>query len=208
MFDPVFGENRLINQRRGFTLIELLVVMVIIVIMYVTLTGVWSSSWQKQQLAACLKQMQVIHVALKMYAQEHDGRFPATASAITSAEPLALLVPKYTTQTSQFICPGTKQPPPPPSLPLEKCHISYAYYMGHTTASSATMPLLSDAQADAQPKIATQVLFSPDGKSAGNNHYSFGGNILFCDGHAESHPAHAAKDLPIPPHVILLNPRP
>ncbi len=83
--------------------------------------------------------------------------------------------------------------------------ISYSYYMGRAKGS-AQLPVLTDAQVDTTPKIAGQLVFSPDGKAPGNNHGRNGGNILFCDGHVENSPARASVALPINPGETLLNP--
>jgi len=47
-------------------------------------------------------------VALQIYAGDFSGRLPAVTNAPTSEAPLSLLVPRYTVDTSIFICPGGK----------------------------------------------------------------------------------------------------
>jgi hypothetical protein len=63
---------------------------------------------QKALKAACQQNLQKIYLAAEIYAKDSAGRFPVVASARTSEEPLNLLVPRYTSDTSVFICPGAK----------------------------------------------------------------------------------------------------
>jgi prepilin-type processing-associated H-X9-DG protein len=121
---------------------------------------------------------------------------------------LSSLVPRYTTGTEFFTCPGSKDSKLPDAQPFETRKISYAYYMGHTVQEGADQPLLSDRQVNTNPKSTGQLLFSPDGKKPGNNHNRYGGNVMFCDGSAQSSPARSAFNLTNTPGVVLLNPRP
>jgi len=119
---------------------------------------------------------------------------------------LSLLVPKYTADTSLFICPGSEDGALPSGQSIAKHRISYAYYMGLRSDSGAQWPLLSDAQINVDAKRKGDRLFSAENKRPGNNHRGFGGNVLFADGHVEDSSGEATADLPIPAGGTLLNP--
>jgi prepilin-type processing-associated H-X9-DG protein len=166
----------------------------------------WSN--QQRQIANCQKNLQNIYVALNIYAADNKGNYPFAKEAKTSEAPLSLLVPRSTSVTEMFICPGSKDHKLPEGESFEKRRISYAYYMGRAKSDGANVPLISDQQVNAFPKIKRQLIFSPDGKPPGDNHGKSGGNILFCDGAIKSTKPRAARDLTFPTNVVLLNPRP
>jgi prepilin-type processing-associated H-X9-DG protein len=190
----------------GFSLLELLIVVAII---FVLTTLMWSSgskSYQTTQKAACAKNLQNIYVALKTYSI--SASFPFLTNAQTSEPVLSQLIPRCTTGTEFFICPGSKDSPLPDAQPFADRKISYAYYMGHTVRDGADQALLSDRQVNTNSKLQGQPLFSADGKKPGNNHNKFGGNVLFCDGNVRTSPALAAFDLTNASNIVLLNPKP
>jgi prepilin-type N-terminal cleavage/methylation domain-containing protein len=192
---------------RGFTLIELLVVMALILIMFVMLHSSSSQSFQRRQKQACNRNLQSIFVALEIYGNEHGGAFPVNTNAETAEGALAVLVPQYTSSTSSFICPGSKDHAIPSGESFENRKISYAYYMGRRR-TEVSETLITDEQIDALPKIKGRALFSRDGKGRGNNHHKYGGNLMFGDGRVETVSATAPYSLVIPPGVTLLNPKP
>lgn len=194
------------RMSRGFSLIELLVVMAIIVILTTMYWGSTSASRQKKLQASCQENLQKLHIALQIFANDHEGKFPEQNGARTSEEPLQLLVPRYTSDTTVFICPASKDKALPQGEPFGKRKISYAYYMGRKS-SDATEALVSDGQVDSKSKVAGQLLFSATGKSPGNNHDKSGGNVLFCDGHVQSSGTNASFPLALTPGVVLLNPK-
>ena len=180
--------------------------MALMLILFVMLYGFSSRSHQQQQKLVCQKNLATIHVALEIFANEHDGAFPVQTNAATSEAALAQLVPKYTAATEPFICPGSKDKAIPEGEPFEKRRISYAYYMGQHAESRAEL-LMSDQQIDTLPKIKGQPVFSTDGKRPGNNHHRYGGNLLYADGRTEMIPARAPFSLVATQGVVLLNPR-
>jgi prepilin-type processing-associated H-X9-DG protein len=196
------------SRHDGFSLLELLIVAALLIIMYTLYFGGGSRSYQTRQIAACDKNLGDIFVALKTYSVDNDGRFPVLVNAQTSEPVLSQLVPRSTTRTEFFICPGSSDKPLPDAQPFATRTISYAYYMGHTAADGADQPLVSDRQVNTNSKVAGELAFSPDGKKPGNNHNKFGGNVMFCDGSVRSTPARAAFDLTNAPNVVLLNPNP
>jgi prepilin-type processing-associated H-X9-DG protein len=192
----------------GFSLLELFLVVVIIFIVFTLFISAGSKSGQEKRLAACQNNLQSIYAAFRTFSQDNNGALPAIPGAQTSEAPLSLLVPKYTTGTEFFICPGGKDKPLPDAQPFADKKISYAYYMGRTLPDGAGAPLASDAQVDTLAKTPGQTVFSPNGKKPGNNHYQFGGNFLFCDGNVQYTASQLAFPLPPATNVVLLNPKP
>jgi prepilin-type processing-associated H-X9-DG protein len=189
------------------SLIVLLVSMAIIMILYFIMLGTGSKAGQARRKAACAANLAQMQATLSLFAAEHDGAFPIVAGATTSEAPLSELVPHYTTDTSIFTCPGSKNSVLPGAQPFANRRISYAYYMGLRRDAPAETPLVSDAQIDTHPKRRGDALFSVNGNAPGNNHRAYGGNVLFVDGHVETGGAVATRDLAIPTGVVLLNPK-
>jgi prepilin-type processing-associated H-X9-DG protein len=190
----------------GFSLIEVLAVVAIIMLL-VTLYwgGTGSDSRRRQVRKDCQNQLQRLYMSLIIYANEHADRFPVVTNAHTSAEALALLVPRYTVDTTLFFCPGTQTAPAPGDKPLGQQRISYAYYMGRRSADAQGV-LMSDEQVSSSSKSPGEAAFSSTGKAPGNNHGKIGGNFLFCDGRAESSPPRVPFSLGLTPGLVLLNP--
>jgi prepilin-type processing-associated H-X9-DG protein/prepilin-type N-terminal cleavage/methylation domain-containing protein len=195
------------SARSGFSLIELLVVLVLMIILITMMWGFGSESHQHAAQRTCRQNLEKIYVALQIYANDFSGRLPANTNAQTSEEPLSLLVPRYTADTSIFICPGGRESPLPSGVSFAKRKISYAYYMGQRLGD-AQQPLMSDRQINTLPKRAGDFAFSVTGKPPGNNHYKYGGNVLFCDGHVELTPPRLPFSLVTTQGVVLLNPKP
>src|ERR1043166_8671746 len=135
------------SHRRSFafSLIEMLCTMAILLILFVLMWGRGASGFQKQQKAACRKNLLTLYMALDLYAKENKETYPAKTGAVSSESPLSLLVPRYTTTLDPFICPGTKDAPLPEGKNLESLTINYAYYMGWLNSAS-NAPLMSDPQ--------------------------------------------------------------
>ncbi len=178
--------------------------------MIILVTMMWgfaSESHQHATQRVCRQNLEKIYVALQIYANDFSGRLPENPDARISGQVLDVLVPRYTADTSIFICPGSKDSPLPSGVPFANRKISYAYYLGQHL-NGAQPPLMSDWQVNALPKNAGDLVFSATGKPPGNNHYKYGGNILFCDGHVELTPPRLPFSLVITQGVMLLNPKP
>src|SRR5262245_50337265 len=88
----------------GFTLIELLVVVAILAVLTSLYWG-FTSTDRPRPGKGCQDRLQKIYVAMEIYANDHAGSFPVAPGARTSEEVLDVLVPKYSADTSIFICP-------------------------------------------------------------------------------------------------------
>ena len=191
----------------GFSLIEMLITLAIILILFTTMYGFGSRSNQVTQKKKCQSNLQKMYIALQIYSNDSNGKFPIVTNATGSEDPLDLLVPRYSSDTAIFVCPGSKDSPLPAGESLRKARISYAYYMGRMV-SDGDRVLASDKQVDDQAKQAGDRAFSANGKFPGNNHHKYGGTFLFCDGGMKSSPPAASIALPLSTNVVLLNPKP
>ena len=195
----------LVRSLRGFSLIELLATALIIMILVTLYWGGNSASRQKSRQTVCRQNLQKIYIGMEIFANEHGRKYPEKPGAQTSAEALDVLVPRYTADTATFTCPGSKDSPPPGGKSIADRRISYAYYMGRSSGD-AQEALMTDRQVNNKSKSLNQPLFSSTGKPPGNNHREYGGNILFCDGHAEVSPPNSVFSLVLTQGVVLLNP--
>jgi prepilin-type N-terminal cleavage/methylation domain-containing protein/prepilin-type processing-associated H-X9-DG protein len=195
------------SARSAFSLIELLVVLALMVVLTTMMWGFGSESRQHGAQRDCRQNLEKVYLALQIYANDFSGRLPANTNAQTSEEPLSLLVPRYSADTSIFICPGGLDPGLPSGVSFANRKISYAYYMGQKLGD-AQQPLMSDRQVNTLSKQAGDPVFSTNGKPPGNNHHKYGGNFLFGDGHADLTPPQLAFSLVTTQGVVLLNPKP
>jgi prepilin-type processing-associated H-X9-DG protein len=186
-------------------LLELLVVVALLLVLTTLYWGGGFESRQRRQQRACQQNLRSIYMALQIYAKDQADRYPELAGAQTSEEALDLLVPRYTIDTSVFVCPASKARPLPAGESFRNRQISYAYYMGRRAADTAEV-LLTDQQIDTSPKAAGQAAFSTTGRPPGNNHGQTGGNLLYGDGHVDFISPRAGSGLAPRPGIVMLNP--
>jgi prepilin-type N-terminal cleavage/methylation domain-containing protein len=195
------------SANAAFSLIELLVVLALALVVF-TLYWNHGPSKRDRELTACRLNLEKIYLAMQIYSRDFSDKYPVSTNAVTSEDALALLVPRYDSDTSVFICPATSEPS---TLPAGKSFrdwkISYAYYMGRR-ASETDKVLLSDAQINTDSKSVGATVFSETGKPPGNNHGKGGGNFMTGDGRVVSSTRNARFSIPVQPPVILLNPKP
>ena len=195
------------RERDAFGRIELLVVVAIMLVLF---TLYWSpiiGGRRKSGRLDCSSNLQKLFVAMQIYSNDHSGRLPVELGARTAEEPLDKLVPRYTVDTSLFICPASKDAPLPSGESIRQRKISYAYYMGRT-AAEPDAALMSDRQVDTLGRAVGQIAFSTTGKPPGNNHGERGGNILFGDGRVEFSPPQVPFAIGLTQGIVLLNPKP
>lgn len=195
------------HRSAGFSLVELIITLALMIVMAVMLYGFGSASHQRSQKKLCADNLQKIYLALQIYANDYHGALPQKTNAVTSEAVLDELVPRYTADTSIFICPGGRDSQIPSGEPLSQHKISYAYFMGRRLDAPAK-PLMSDRQINTQPKYPGEFVFSTTGKPPGNNHHRYGGNFLLGDGSVQFSPPQLTFSLAATPGVVLLNPKP
>ncbi|MGA2177542.1 MAG: hypothetical protein ABSH38_21415 [Verrucomicrobiota bacterium] len=189
----------------GFSLLELVIVLALLLTLTVMSTSRFSSKARQRDLAKCQLNLQKVYLALNIYRSD-NGAFPILKDAPNSEAALSLLIPKSTTVTEMFICPGSRDEELPEGESFAGRRISYAYYMGRAAKDDPGEILLSDWQVNTAPKRTGQQVFSSDGKKPGNNHYAEGGNLVFCGGDISGCGPKASRDLLFPATVRLLNP--
>src|SRR6185295_16242857 len=156
-------------DRAGFSMLELILVMALMVILFTMYWSFAAKGRGPSKLKGCQSNLLKIYIALDIYANDHAGFFPAATNAMTPAQALAVLSPRYTVDTSVFTCPGSNDSPLPSGESFAKNKISYAYFMGRSRRDASEV-LMCDQLVDALPKVVGQAAFSVTGKAPGNNH--------------------------------------
>ena len=203
--------QRQIRLCPAFVMIELLMVVAIILVLFVLYWGggFGSDKTKKQRnFAGCAKNLQTIHTALLTYSADNNEKFPNVPRAETSDVPLNLLIPKYTSQTSPFICPASEDKALAEGEPIQKKRISYAYVMGLARNSEPSLMLMSDEQVNTQFKKENDVVFASTNKPPGNNHAGYGGNLLLVDGSVKTIERKTDSPIMTGTNTTLLNPKP
>jgi prepilin-type processing-associated H-X9-DG protein len=173
------------RSQAGFSFVELLFVMLIGVVLYGLMLAPSEETKRKREMAQCAENLRKLHLTLGLYANEHDGAFPAERGARRTADVFRLLTPQYTTDQTFLSCPAKGG--------------GYSYAMG-LRKDSGLHVLAADRLATSSLTNGAR-LFSKEG-----SHGDSVGNVLFTDGHVESLGATAPRDLSLPPSVTLLNP--
>ena len=148
-----------IQKHSAFTLIELLVVISIIAILAGFALPVFASAQKKGRLTDSLNNAKQISTALKMYASDHDGVYPAyqdpEAAAnrfATSNDALESLMPKYSTSKVIFINKKSKwcenaaaSSDTADQYKLRTNECDWSYVRGLTEVSDSRWPLMATA---------------------------------------------------------------
>jgi len=92
--------------RRGFTLIELLVVIVILSVLAAIVFPVFSLARERARIAACASNLRQLGLAVQMYAEEYEGRFPVGDTFHNPQARLTEALSPYVKNTRLFYCPS------------------------------------------------------------------------------------------------------
>ena len=146
----------------AFTLIELLVVIAIIAVLASIALPVFSTVQERGAQTKNLSNAKQIGLACKLYAADHEGKYPDKDGTVdppvpltagsTSNQAFALLIPTYLPTEKLFYIGKSAWSPTVPdektTLPPERCEAStnnFAYEMGMTETSHPSFPLIADA---------------------------------------------------------------
>ncbi|HEX8371424.1 MAG TPA: prepilin-type N-terminal cleavage/methylation domain-containing protein [Chthoniobacterales bacterium] len=137
----------------AFTLVELLVVIVIIGILVGMAVPVYNSTIRTAQMNVAMQNGRQIALALRMYAADSDGLFPAATNSegvafADSNEVFRGLLPGYLDSEKIFVTPRSKTGPKADNKiePAEECikpgENEFAYIAGLSTTANSNWPLI------------------------------------------------------------------
>lgn len=150
-------------KRRGFTYIELVTVWAIIAILAAILFPVFARARARAQQCNCLRNLSSIGVALRVYAQDWYGHYPAENNNF------APLLAKALPDARALICPSAKRAVgivPPGEIPSEPAPgaCDFVYWGGACDDDKPTFAIAADDQED---------------------RHNTGANYLWVDGHVK-----------------------
>ncbi|MBV9657689.1 MAG: type II secretion system protein [Verrucomicrobia bacterium] len=147
----------------GFTLIELLVVITIIILLAGLAVGVVPQALEKANQVQCLSNARQVNLALRLFADDHDGNFPVNAAnggsdftpkdaspASSSNDAFKTLFPAYAKQEKLFYVGKSKwcntSAPDENFTTVEQClkagENDYSYVRGLNTTSDPNLPVV------------------------------------------------------------------
>lgn len=167
----------------GFTLIELLVLIAIIGILASILLPVLGKARESARKTQCASNLKHIGLALRMYANDQEGAFPAGGS--TGMESLGALYNKYISERKIFRCPSDSSVSEAnnlnltavsdilsPNTSFTTASCSYGYDDTHILDDDPGVIIAADAQGTSTTGLS-------------DNHNETGQNVLYLDGHVE-----------------------
>jgi len=202
--------------RAGFTLIELLVVIAIIAVLAAMLLPVLHAAREKARQSVCASNLHQLHLAVDMYVQDNDDRFPTSyvASRLGPYQSWREAVQPYVRNRSLLICPSSDTGDKQAELSPER-QASYAFNawlsppdltdfggargepaaLGAVGDPSATI-LLCDAGYSNAPVALDYDHYAPlamQEQPLPTERHQGGANFAFVDGHVKKMPESATR---------------
>jgi prepilin-type N-terminal cleavage/methylation domain-containing protein/prepilin-type processing-associated H-X9-DG protein len=173
-------------MRRGFTLIELLVVIAIIAILAAILFPVFARAREKARQASCSSNFKQIGIALMMYTQDYDEKFPNEYYDASAPHPWEWCNTGQYTNYQDYLTPYIKNQQvwrcPSTQLSAEAC-TGYNHYL-QTVA-------LAGVQSPSSVLVTLDTVWEwfYNGEQYEQNRvdsrHNGGFNVLFVDGHVK-----------------------
>jgi prepilin-type processing-associated H-X9-DG protein len=191
-----------VNAAGALTLIELLIVVAIVAVLLAMILPMRSGPRKSTRLT-CMSNLRQIAIAFHMWAEDHEGRFPAqvsvedngTLEAIGTGSPAPhfQVLNKYIRNWSILVCPTDKSRTSCGTNTVLLTDTNLSYFVSVDAALSTTNALLSGdrhlaaAGRPGKPKLLTLTSNTVVSWTSELHKQSQrpGGNIVFVDGHAE-----------------------
>ena len=195
-------------RRKGFTLIELLVVIAIIAILAAILFPVFARAREKARQTSCLNNVKQLALAVVMYVQDYDDKFPLGAAAdIQRYSDIWHNTQPYIRNLQVLVCPSDSSPNCMRHGENWPLSYGYNYRLGGDRTSMAEIRYPAETALTAEmtdrPYFYHQGEHLPnDGRGIGYtsaphrlvSRHNDGMNIGFVDGHAKWVPeAHVTR---------------